>query len=422
MGRYQRPKKQKWEKIIDGRSEAPFVVNVAGQREREAGVGFGGSGDGFAQLPLHTRRHFIQSADGLEELPVRQGDSRVRVGLVGLGWLGWCALRTAEPRLLLLVTWSLAMYAATLGQNRFGYYLGLCLALLSGRVCAVVLDWAWTPPQPGRSRADERRARAHGPHGTWQPMAWRIGAVAAVVVLVYAPSAVIAYPMAQNNLGLSAGYRASLEWLRGNTPEPFGAGDYYFARYRPGDTPRPAYTVMAWWDYGYEIIRLGRRVPVANPTQAGADIAGRFFTSQDEAEAVKILDQTNSRYVIAHAEVPILPRGGLVQGKFETLAAWAGKDINQYWETFLTKDAKGGLGPLVLFHPAYYRTMVVRLYVYGGQAALPNDSTYVITYAERRNADIEAVADLEAFDEVLAQIEVDPEIVEVDQRDQRHAR
>ena len=309
------------------------------------------------------------------------------VGLVGLGWLGWCALRTAEPRLLLLVTWSLAMYAATLGQNRFGYYLGLCLALLSGRVCAVVLDWAWAPPQPGRSRADERRARAHGPHGTWQPMAWRIGAVAAVVVLVYAPSAVIAYPMAQNNLGLSAGYRASLEWLRGNTPEPFGAGDYYFARYRPGDTPRPAYTVMAWWDYGYEIIRLGRRVPVANPTQAGADIAGRFFTSQDEAEAVKILDQTNSRYVIAHAEVPILPRGGLVQGKFETLAAWAGKDINQYWETFLTKDAKGGLGPLVLFHPAYYRAMVVRLYVYGGQAALPNDSTYVITYAERRNAD-----------------------------------
>jgi len=309
------------------------------------------------------------------------------VGLVGLGWLGWCALRTAEPRLLLLVTWSLAMYAATLGQNRFGYYLGLCLALLSGRVCAVVLDWAWAPPQPARSRADERRARAHGPHGTWQPMAWRIGAVAAVIVLVYAPSAVIAYPMAQNNLGLSAGYRASLEWLRGNTPEPFGAGDYYFARYRPGDTPRPAYTVMAWWDYGYEIIRLGRRVPVANPTQAGADIAGRFFTSQDEAEAVKILDQTNSRYVIAHAEVPILPRGGLVQGKFETLAAWAGKDINQYWETFLTKDAKGGLGPLVLFHPAYYRTMAVRLYVYGGQAAMPNDSTYVITYAERRNAD-----------------------------------
>ena len=309
------------------------------------------------------------------------------VGLVGLAWLGWRALRTAEPRLLLLVIWSLAMYAATIGQNRFGYYLGLCLALLSGWVCAAVLDWAWAPPRPARSRADERRARAHGAHGAWQRTAWRIGAVAAVVVVVYAPSVVIAYPMAQNNLGLAAGYRTSLEWLRRNTPEPFGSGDYYYARYRPGDTPRPAYTVMAWWDYGYEIIRLGRRVPVANPTQAGADIAGRFFTSLDEAEAVKVLDETNTRYVIAHAEVPILPRGGLVQGKFETLAAWAGKDITQFWETFLSKDANGRLGPLVLFHPAYYRTMAVRLYVFGGQAAMPNDSTYVITYAERRNAD-----------------------------------
>jgi len=33
------------------------------------------------------------------------------------------------------------------------------------------------------------------------------------------------------------------------------------ARYRAGQTQRPAYAVMAWWDYGYEIIRLGRRVP-----------------------------------------------------------------------------------------------------------------------------------------------------------------
>jgi len=61
-------------------------------------------------------------------------------------------------------------------------------------------------------------------------------------------------------------------------------------------------------------MRLGRRVPVANPTQAGAETAGRFFTAIDEAEAVRILDETGARYVIAHGEVPILPRGGLVQG------------------------------------------------------------------------------------------------------------
>jgi hypothetical protein len=193
--------------------------------------------------------------------------------------------------------------------------------------------------------------------------------------------------MARTNLGISEGYRASLEWLRASTPEPFPSPDYYYARYEPGRTPPPAYTVMAWWDYGYEIIRVGRRVPVANPTQAGAGTAGRFFTATDEGEAVKVLEEANARYVVAHAEVPILPRGPVMQGKFETLVAWAGKDINRYWETFLTKDAKGKLGPLVLFHPEYYRTMAVRLYVYGGGPAVPQDTTFVVAYAERQLPD-----------------------------------
>jgi hypothetical protein len=211
----------------------------------------------------------------------------------------------------------------------------------------------------------------------------RIAAVAAVVAVVFVPSVLIARPMASNNLGLSDGYRAALEWLRQHTPEPFPDPDYYYARYRAGRTLRPTYTVMAWWDYGYEIIRLGRRVPVANPTQAGADIAGRFFTATDEAAGAAILDEVGARYVIAHAEVPILPRAGLVQGKFETLVAWAGKDVARYWETFLTEDARGVLGPLVLFHPEYYRTLAVRLYVYRGGGAVPQDTTYVVTYAER---------------------------------------
>jgi dolichyl-diphosphooligosaccharide--protein glycosyltransferase len=308
------------------------------------------------------------------------------VGLPALGWLAGRAARTARPALVLLVTWSALMYLATLGQNRFGYYLNLNLALLTGWACAAALAWGWSPSRRTRPRADSRRTRprAGAPDGrAWAPLAWRIGAVAAVVAVVIVPSVLVAHPMARNNLGISEGYRASLEWLRANTPEPFPDPDYYHARYQAGQTARPAYTVMAWWDYGYEIIRIGRRVPVANPTQAGAADAGRFFTATDEGEAVKILDGLNARYVVAHAEVPILPRGPVMQGKFETLVAWAGKDINRYWETFLTKDGKGKLGPLVLFHPEYYRTMAVRLYVYGGEPAVPKDTTFVVAYAER---------------------------------------
>ena len=313
------------------------------------------------------------------------------VALPALGWLLWRVARTARPALVLLVTWSTAMVVATLGQNRFGYYLNLNLALLTGWACSAALAWAWSPPRrAARSRADARRARPRTGETDgrrWSALAWRAGAVVSIVVVVLVPSALVAHPMARNNLGISDGYRASLQWLRASTPDPFADPDYYYARYEPGRTKAPAYTVMAWWDYGYEIIRVGRRVPVANPTQAGADVAGRFFTATDEGEALKILDDARARYVVAHAEVPILPRGAVMQGKFETLVAWAGKDINRYWETFLTKDGQGQLGPLVLFHPEYYRTMAVRLYVYGGGPAVPQDTTFVVTYAERQMPD-----------------------------------
>jgi len=313
------------------------------------------------------------------------------IALAALGWLGVRAVRTAKPPLLLLIVWSVLMYAATLGQNRFGYYLNLNLALLTGWACGAVLTWAWSPagPRAARSRADTRRARTRRLDEPGRPRWWlQSAAVATLIVVVLVPSALLARPMATNNLGLPGGYRASLDWLRANTPEPFTTTDYYFARYRPGETQAASYTMMAWWDYGYEIIRLARRVPVANPTQGGAEAAAKFFTATDEGEAVKILDELQTRYVIAHAEVPILPRGDVVQGKFETMLWWSGKEVNRYWETFLTKDPKTGqLGPLVLFHPEYYQTLMVRLYVYGGGPYVPKDTTYVITYRDHKNAD-----------------------------------
>src|SRR5438445_5089067 len=144
---------------------------------------------------------------------------------------------------------------------------------------------------------------------------------------------------------------------------------------------------MRGWADGNEPTGPPGRVRVPNPTQAGGEPAGRFFTATDEGEAVKILDERHTRYVIAHAEVPILPRGDVVQGKFETMVWWSGKDVGRYWETFLTKDKNGQLGPLVLFHPEYYQTLMVRLYVYGGGPYVPKDTTYVITYRDHPNGD-----------------------------------
>jgi dolichyl-diphosphooligosaccharide--protein glycosyltransferase len=294
------------------------------------------------------------------------------VALVALVALAWRGLRTAEPSLLLLVTWGAAMFLATLGQNRFGYYLALNLALLTGWACAAALRWAAV------------RAAADPIGGRWWP---QLPVVILVMGVVFVPSALLAYQQVRIDRGLPAGYRASLDWLRHNTPEPFAAPDYYHMLYRPGATLRPAYTVMAWWDYGYEIIRRSRRVPVASPTQAGAGIASRFFTATSEVEALRILDQTRSHYVIAHRGIPMLLRGSLFRGSFPNLVQWAGKDANTFSETFQARDGQGQLQPIVLFLPDYYRTLIVRLYVFGGERAVPRDSTYVFTLAEGPPAD-----------------------------------
>src|SRR5215831_7617948 len=58
------------------------------------------------------------------------------------------------------------------------------------------------------------------------------------------------------------------------------------------------------------------------------------------------------------------------------------------------------------------------IFAFGGdQFDLDGDATV----GERRYAYVEAVADLQRFDEILAQIEVDPHVIEIDQGYQRHA-
>ena len=144
---------------------------------------------------------------------------------------------------------------------------------------------------------------------------------------------------------------------------------------------------MAWWDYGYEIIRLGRRVPVANPTQAGADMAGRFFTATDEAEAARILDETGARYVIAHSEVPILPRGRPHAGQVRDAGGVGRQGHQPLLGDVPHQGRQGRAGPArpvpsrVLPHA---RGAPVRL---RRRAGAPQDSTYVVTYAERTMPD-----------------------------------
>ena len=44
---------------------------------------------------------------------------------------------------------------------------------------------------------------------------------------------------------------------------------------------------------------------------------------------------------------------------------------------------EGELKPVTLYYPTYYRSTVVRLYNFDGQAVIPQDSTIVISYEEK---------------------------------------
>ena len=39
--------------------------------------------------------------------------------------------------------------------------------------------------------------------------------------------------------------------------------------------------------------------------------------------------------------------------------------------------------PVILYHPAYYRSMAARLFIFGGEEVVPENSTHVISYEDR---------------------------------------
>ncbi len=285
------------------------------------------------------------------------------LAVLGLLALAGSVRRGRDPGRALLLVWTLVAFAATVAQNRFGYYLALESALLAGWLSARALRLFGAVGGPGRPRlaAD--------------------AAVIGVALVVFYPSVGPSVAAARADLGMPPAWRHTLEWLRTDTPEPFADPGLYFARDRT-PVPRPAYTVMNWWDHGYWLMRTARRVPVSNPTQLGATTAARFYLETDPAAAVRLLRQAGARYVTTGEEMP--PR--LVAGTspaerwFLAMPLWAGVDSSRYvWVTY-RRGEDGRFSRVQVFTPDYYASMMSRLYLFGGRAVTPRLSTSVITY------------------------------------------
>ncbi|MDP2997851.1 MAG: STT3 domain-containing protein [Bryobacterales bacterium] len=269
----------------------------------------------------------------------------------------------------LFLFWSGVVMGVSLLQVRMCYYSVINVALLTGFLCSLLLE--------GR-RPTQRGLIA-----------------AAIFLIVFLPNAWGIREVTQTTSAPSADWVRTLNWLRTATPEPFGDAAYFHRRYVsiPGEyfPPPSAYGIMNWWDEGYWIIYLGRRIPVASPNQFGAPLAARFYMAQDEPSASAILRQSGARYVLTDSRILVrllAPGDGPPQtlGRLPSMARWAGTDPGSYTDGVWEELVEGVRGPVMVYYPSYFRSMAVRLHVFDGQAVTPKDSTWVIGTKQKQDA------------------------------------
>jgi oligosaccharyl transferase (archaeosortase A-associated) len=300
------------------------------------------------------------------------------LALAGAWWAGRSTVRGRHPGRALLLGAFLTALGATVGQTRFTYYLAVPVAVLAGAVCDRILVRAGRRAEP---------------------------VLLALVLVVFVPIAFLAPLHARAGAGPTDDWHETLTWLRANSPEPLGDAAAYDGNYeglseqRHYPVPASAYSVASWWTSGYWIMRVARRIPVANPTQAGIGRVAEVLLAENEAAAANALARFRSRYVI----VDELMTAKLIPGVVETYGTVAraaesiGRDTTRYYDVYY-RENKGALMPLLLYYPAYYERLGVRMQAFEGRGVVPADS-HVVIYREDRTgpAPRQIVEDLRAF-------------------------
>jgi oligosaccharyl transferase (archaeosortase A-associated) len=317
---------------------------------------------------------------------------------IALGILIYSIVKRGESDRTLFVIWSLVTLLATLSMRRFAYYFAVNVALLVGYLSWLLLEFSGfrrlttvpaEAPKGMESKVRDKKKQRDGRH----PVANRINMVLGVIVVFF----LVFYPnigplpggekpvidIASNpSFAPSDAWCESLSWLRDNTPDPFDNPDFYYELYQtppPGkgyDYSQTAYGVTAWWDYGYWITRIGRRIPTSNPG-TGHRGEAYFFIAQDENSANKVLDNLGSKYVIVDYALAMPTR------KFHAVATLSGSMKENFFDIYY-QPQQGVLKPVMLFYPEYYRSLLCRLYNFDGEQVVPRNSV-VISYEQKVN-------------------------------------
>jgi len=313
------------------------------------------------------------------------------LSFITLGILVYSAVKRGEPDKTLLIIWSLVILAATLSMRRFAYYFVVNVALLTGYLSWLALEFSGfreKKAEPAEALRETKKEAKLKKRRSPRSASWLNKGLGIIVVffLVFFPNIGKAVDTASSpRFAPSDAWCESLSWMRDNTPDPFGNPDFYYAIYEPPppgesyDYPQTAYGVTAWWDYGYWIIRIGHRIPTSSPGSGNKGEAS-FFAAQDEVSANDIMDKRwGSKYVIVDYDLVMPLR------KFHAVATLSHSSPDKFYDVYYQpKDSR--LEPVILFHPEYYRSLAIRLYNFDGKQVTPR-SSIVISFEEKISRD-----------------------------------
>lgn len=312
-------------------------------------------------------------------------------GIIALVVLIWRYIhrRGEDNHWLLLIIWTLVVLVATIGQQRFAYYLAVNIALLIAFIAWEIIwqvglkDLMKSPDAGLNTPAGAVKKGSNTYEHSFKVVSVVVVTVAILFLVFFwnigkAVSVARAVPYAPSD-----GWQESLLWMKDNTPEPFDDPDAYYALHEappPGEAyeyPESAYGVTSWWDYGYWITRTAQRIPNANPSQAAGPIkkVAAYLLSIDvphEGEIQDIVDEFNTRYVAIDFAMTL--------SKFPAITEWAGQSYEQYFEIYLV-PYEGQLVQKVCYYPEYYCLTSVRLYHFDSEA-VTDEKPVVIDYEE----------------------------------------
>jgi len=288
-----------------------------------------------------------------------------------------------------IILGTLTMVISTLAMIRFAYYLAIYVAILSGMVIVMILEIATNYLKKNFKKMK------------WFDKAGDILLVLIILTFILMPNFMISNQFSHPLEGsITTGWEQAMLWMRSNTPEPFDDANYYYANYKD-NLQEPNYSVMSWWDYGYWITYVAHRVPTCNPGSTNRDVPAVFLTTTDNEKAVTVLKQAKSRYIVIDYQT--------ATGKFTampTYAERASKDLRDLWSwespgfiSVFYYGNKDKIERMTIFHPDYYRSMVVRLFNFDGQAVKSPGCPILIYKDIDGQKWIQKIIDTPSFDE-----------------------